>query len=595
MKKGAFLLLIFLSAFLSLGFASATTNLTACEWVLASGDYIFNGTINASMNPCFSFLGSNTGIDCNGYSILNLSNGTAFQVGSGGIWNNITIKNCNLEFGNINFTKGNYSRVINNTILNGGNMIGGTYNNTLIENNTLTAETDGNSSLDLDIISLNGGQGNIFKRNLLNGTEGVASGFEFANTRRNYLIDNTIAITGASPSGSAFGFIANPSYQGDMLIGNKFNCTTTSGFEKGCINYVADTPSLSEISIIGNTIYSPISNKTIEIWDAGYNVRDGFFADNIWNLNTTFHFFNNGMLATALFKNMTFLNNTGGSKTYNNIAQLEYYEKWYVRTTIKDKYGVLVPNANVNFSDKGNNLAYSSLTNANGIVNSNITEYFFNFTNGTFYYSNYNITASKYGYSNSTSVNVTTNLLTIEIILGYGENETNNLPTITSLLFSPDVYIKPNSTLLVIVNATDLENDTIGYAFKCSASDSITAFSSNSTKTCYYTLEGNYDFTAYVNDTNTFHNNTYNSYTQTIVVTPETIVKSDVGGSLPIPSDIVNIKEIDRGVLPQIYLGLEGFFGNMIRPAIIIGIAIIGALIIGLIGTLILKIVKIGD
>ena len=95
-------------------------------------------------------------------------------------------------------------------------------------------------------------------------------------------------------------------------------------------------------------------------------------------------------------------------------------------------------------------------------------------------------------------------------------NVTNTNAQINSITFTPATTLELNTTLSASVSATDLDNDTIVYRFKCSNSQNWSNDTS-STFSCLYTNAGTYNFTAQVRDG---FSATYNSLSQNIIVTP---------------------------------------------------------------------------
>jgi hypothetical protein len=137
-----------------------------------------------------------------------------------------------------------------------------------------------------------------------------------------------------------------------------------------------------------------------------------------------------------------------------------------------------------------------------------------------------------------------------------------------------------------------LENDTIGYAYKCKDGDVMSSFSSNNSFNCAYTSEGEFTVSLYANDT---QHTDWTTYTFQMISTVDALDLIDCYGrepcvSLPIP--LVDTKDINKGLLPTIYFGMLAFFGSSIAPLVALGIVIVIVLLMGTLGTVILKVFK---
>jgi hypothetical protein len=74
-------------------------------------------------------------------------------------------------------------------------------------------------------------------------------------------------------------------------------------------------------------------------------------------------------------------------------------------------------------------------------------------------------------------------------------------------------------------------------------------------------------------------------------VAPNITQATDTGG-MPLPTKIVDINNVEQGLLPEIYYGTLGFLSNTLMPIMIIIFVIIFVLIITAIGSIIVKIAK---
>jgi hypothetical protein len=174
----------------------------------------------------------------------------------------------------------------------------------------------------------------------------------------------------------------------------------------------------------------------------------------------------------------------------------------------------------------------------------------------------------------------------------------------------------PNFVIVAEINATDTEGDSIIYIYKCSDLSSWTSDSLNSSIVCSYLSAGTYNFTVGVRDS--YHSD-YDTFS--ILIEPTNIIcgngvcdsgetnincpadcpinpsqqATETGGS-PIPSEIVNVNNVNEGLLPEIYYGTLGFLSNTISPMIILIFMIFFVLIILAIAFIIRKIAtKVGD
>lgn len=199
----------------------------------------------------------------------------------------------------------------------------------------------------------------------------------------------------------------------------------------------------------------------------------------------------------------------------------------------------------------------------------------------------------------------------------------NNNAVINSVAYDPSTLISVGQNVNAIISATDPENDLpLSYIHKCSDSESYSAESFSSTAICNYVSVGIYNLTVAVRDP---YHSTYNYFSQLITVTSTgficnnngicevglgettfncpndcfsnttTTVSSDTGGS-SIPVDIVNVNNVNQGLLPEIYYGTLGFLSNTIQPIIILVFFIFFILIILAIAFIIRNIgKKVGD
>jgi hypothetical protein len=179
----------------------------------------------------------------------------------------------------------------------------------------------------------------------------------------------------------------------------------------------------------------------------------------------------------------------------------------------------------------------------------------------------------------------------------------NYNPIINSVTYSPSTHIKPNNKVFVEIDATDPESETIYYNHKCYNGDTWKYENTNNFRNCTYYIEGVYNLTVGVIDDS---HSDYNTYSQLIYVNytgdssncdydsicdidesyPSCsdcpFVESEYNPiqSIDIPTQIVNVTDINQGLLPEVYYGLVAFMSYSLRPVLIMVFVILIALII---------------
>jgi hypothetical protein len=201
-----------------------------------------------------------------------------------------------------------------------------------------------------------------------------------------------------------------------------------------------------------------------------------------------------------------------------------------------------------------------------------------------------------------------------QIINGGGTNQNS---VINSVAYDPSLVLSVGENVNAIINATDPEGDSpLVYGVKCFVDDNFTT-SSSSTKTCSYDSVGVYNLTIGVRDP--YHSD-YNYFSQLITVTStgficnnngicelnlgetysncpndcfsnqsQTQQSSETGGSA-LPTQIVDVNNVNQGLLPEVYFGTIGFLSNTIQPMIILIFMIFFVLIILAIAFIIKKV-----
>jgi len=183
----------------------------------------------------------------------------------------------------------------------------------------------------------------------------------------------------------------------------------------------------------------------------------------------------------------------------------------------------------------------------------------------------------------------------------YYSNYTNLNPVINSVTYSPSTTIAKLNSVDVIINATDSDFDNIRYSAKCSDDLNWSSEDGSNLKSCFYSLSGNYNLTIRVRDS--YHTD-YNLFSQNILVTetgtvcgndvcesgennvncpsdcPSNVTYIQLEGGNAIPSEIVNVDDINQGFLPTVYYAILGFFSYSLVPFLIIFISFVIALIV---------------
>jgi len=226
----------------------------------------------------------------------------------------------------------------------------------------------------------------------------------------------------------------------------------------------------------------------------------------------------------------------------------------------------------------------------------------------------------------------------------YSSTLENQNAYITSVIYNPSTIIQVNNSLVITISATDIEsNIPFYYGIKCNDTTNWTADQTSPIFSCYYEELGT--FTNIVRVRDQYHS-TYDEFAQLINVTlteaecnfngiceagigenyitclPDCpcnlngICESGIGENyitcladcpytspsptgyeeITLPTNIVNVDNINEGLLPTIYFGILAFFNATLSPMIILIFLIFIVLIILAIGTIIKKIaMKVGS
>ena len=201
-------------------------------------------------------------------------------------------------------------------------------------------------------------------------------------------------------------------------------------------------------------------------------------------------------------------------------------------------------------------------------------------------------------------------------------NLSNANAQINSVILTPSNTIQPNQLLTATIFASDVEGNTpFTYEKSCYDGAGFSDIDTNNIKNCTYFFNGLYNLTLGVRDV--YHTD-FVLYSTIINVTTEagagvcnnngtcdygenngncpadcpapptpngTTQATDTGG-MPLPTKIVDVNDVNSGFLPEIYYGTLGFLSNTLTPIMIVIFAILFALIILSLGSIIIKVAK---
>ena len=202
----------------------------------------------------------------------------------------------------------------------------------------------------------------------------------------------------------------------------------------------------------------------------------------------------------------------------------------------------------------------------------------------------------------------------------YIANYSNQNAYINSVAFDPSTTITLGQLLIAYISATDPDPFDVNkyYGIKCGNSAIWTNDSSNNAQICNFTSIGIYNVSVRVRD---YWHTEYDTLDQEIIVTQtgsicdnDDVCEAGQGetfencphdcpysseenttqaeGGTSIPTQLVDVDNIDSGLLPSIYYGTLGFFSNILSPFFIIVVLFLSIAIILTIIAIAIKLVK---
>ncbi|MBI5159164.1 right-handed parallel beta-helix repeat-containing protein [Candidatus Micrarchaeota archaeon] len=446
------------------GSSSASANVTYSQQIeLSSGcgaissSTTLTGNVEAA-GSCFVFNADSITLDCAGYNITGDGNGAGVNATGR---KNIVIKNCdirNFTIG-INFTKTNYSDVLNNriwnisaygiylTVSNSSNFTSNTiynmssagkgiyawafaYNNSFSFNNISNLSTGIYLLVDNNSISFNhlfqntegihiqGGNENlVFSNNASNNSDTgifIDTGSHWntlSNNTASHNLDDGIALSASNNNVLSSNLVFNNSDDGFYFLSTSHNNSFSFNRVFNNSHYGA---------YISTSNYSFFLNDSFEdnLQDAFY-----FYKSNhskitncsISRVPASYYAFNSASNSW----NNTILNTTFDYAKISNDATSNLTVAWYARVHAVDNSGSNIQNADVNVTDALGTRFHSSQTDASGLTAwTTVNDTIFGFS--PVYYNNNSFSANKTGNGQITkSLNITSTQQ-VELVLPCG-------------------------------------------------------------------------------------------------------------------------------------------------------------------------------
>ncbi len=216
------------------------------------------------------------------------------------------------------------------------------------------------------------------------------------------------------------------------------------------------------IAFYSNSRYNTLFRNVLESFNSYaiylYQSSANFFRDSIINsTSANIYHFSSG---DTIFLNVSL------DKSGIEIDAGAVHVKWYLDVRVLTEEGSPLDQANVTGKDKDNVTVFFEVTGASGYIErQNITEFHQNFS-GQFFYNNYTINATRFGFlSNKTSVNVTTNKLVIirleRISTPVVEIKTYDLGLSEKDIFKPGRIVRIRAEVTHILGREYISNSTV--------------------------------------------------------------------------------------------------------------------------------------
>ncbi len=334
-------------------------NITGTQQVnltLGCGALSLNNTLSGNvtaLGTCFTFEDDNLTLDCRGYTVI--GNGSGSGVNATGR-KNLVIKNCNFQnfTVGINFTKTNYSTILNNSVWN-VSQVGialATSNSSNISSNTLY-----NSSSN-GLYAYHSDNNSILFNNVYNNSNNGVFIFSSAN--------NTVSSNNVTYN---FG-------NGVLVDGGSGNTVSSNILRNNSDDSIRVQGSTS-----GNTFsYNNISSsfRGIRLFQAHNNVISSNNISNITQFGIQFSYSNNN---TARFNNVSFCIMDGINGIYNTYSNVSYN-----RFFNNSRYGMRESESsngtfsnNEVFNNSGSGLLFSAMNYSNFSHNNVYSNSFYGF------------------------------------------------------------------------------------------------------------------------------------------------------------------------------------------------------------------------
>lgn len=570
MKKRSIFMFAVMTIFLLLiGFASAT-NITGCTILNSPDNYnLINSIDDSASSTCIAINSSDVFLDCGNFGNYIDGQNTiqrAISIEGSTNFNNITIRNCNI-------TDWNFGIISNNIY------------------NSEFKNIDIQRGFFIEAINISNSQNIIISDIKMRGAVfGVQEAITLGNTSYSTIKDSSFSEQICSTTAI-------------WMTTSNWNNLTNLSFYRECIPILLDISSYNLIrnitiqKVLGIslaiTLHSRNNNiSNILMNDKGDDAITGIIIDgsnNYIEYANIYDYYNPSLFFVGAIS-IGGQNNTITKSYFSNNSwaiRFGYYSTPAITPINNLIYdNIFIENENATIISK----------NGNGVYRENLTNYF-NITE----YSGTNIAGGNFIGGNLWSNFNSTDLDGDGIWdMPYVINETyiiDYLPlnsTILSINYLPYLIldmsqisqhygcVKPNIAVIIQPQAYDVENDTIYFAHKCSDENNLSEFTTNATKICIYSQEGSYNLIISVNDTENGIDYRTAYYPQLITVSDEECLCGYNNTGMCINIQIVNTKDINKGILPNIYNGMRGFLNNSFTPLFILvfGIIFIGCIIL---------------